>query len=249
MIGKALLAVTGVVGMLMLIPSGDGTSVATNSAPRESALATSPELARFLEDAVAPKAVAKSPEQVIADIAAEPEPGSPVPVKALTLPTAPSSTLVASTAPDTGPRAGITARSPVNMRSGPSTDHATLFVLQPDEPVTIVERDGGWAKVQRSNGTSGWVYGSYLGDGAGERVGMTEPRSEKPIREAKVQQEPMGIEASTRNAIRLRASPSAMSQTIVRVKPGTPLQIAEQRGGWLRVVLPDGVSGWVRGRV
>jgi SH3-like domain-containing protein len=241
MIGKVVLAVAGIAGALMLIP-GDGTTGTAASSPRQSALATSPELASFLESAVEPKATAKTPDQVIAAIAAQPEPGSPTPVPGLKLPATTAPIDVASVAGTPVTPEIIHARSAVNIRSGPSTDNATLSVLQPDEPVKIVAREGGWAKIEMVGGSSGWVYSSYLGD----NVAAPE---EKPIREARAEPQNTGLEVSAGGAIRLRAGPSSMSETILRVEPGTPMQIAEQRDGWLRVVLPDGLSGWIRGRV
>lgn len=260
--GKILFATTGIVGALMLIPSGDpGTQPAT--ATQQTALSTSPELASFLDNAIDPKPAAKTADQVIAEVAATPEPGQIKPLGGLDLPTdseitgSISSVQTGSLAVTaTGPRELTSVRSPVNMRSGPSTSHDTLFVLQPDEQVAILERDGGWAKVEKTSGATGWVYSRYLG--AGDAV--DEPRSRtiasEPVRQASVEAEPLPrktVKASRNDgggltAIRLRASPSTRSPAIFEVEAGTPLRVAERRGSWLRVVLPDGGSGWVRGR-
>lgn len=239
--GKALLAITGIVGALMLIPS-DGTVATATTGPKLSALATSPALASFLDDAVDTSPAARTSKQVIAEVAAAPEPGLP-PVLAK-----PSAAVITTAALENAvPRQTTTARSPVNMRSGPSTDHATLFVLQADEAVTIVAKDGGWAKVEKRDGTSGWVFERYLGTGGS----VDEPKRKKPILEAKAREDSVATRGSvsTGGNVRLRDGPYAMSEVILVIPPGTPLRIAEQRGGYLRVVLPDGNSGWIRGRV
>lgn len=234
--GQVSLAVVGIVAALMLIP-GDGGTV---EAAKPRALSTSPELTRFLDGAIDTRPAARSSAEVIAEAAAAPEPGQPAKVA---LPQPPE-TQVAAVPEPAGPLTSV--RSPVNMRSGPSTGHATLMVLHPDERVSVLAQQDGWAQIRKADGTTGWVYGRYLGIGAPE---ATEPAaSEKPIREASAETRTRN-DISTNAAVRLRASPSSMSQTIMTVEPGTPMQVAEQRRGWIRVILPDGLSGWIRVRV
>jgi len=258
-IGGVALGVAGTVAALMLIPGGDPDSQA-----RPTVLSTSPELSTFLDKAIDTRPSEKTSSEVIAEAAAAPEPGQPAPVQNLVVPslrvaTTPvlptSATDAAATAEvPTGPRELIAARTAVNMRSGPSTSTPTRFVLGPDEQVAVLERRGSWARVEKSNGATGWVYSRYLGDGSGadevdatvtgsiEPVASPKPRVEKPIREARV---PTGSRLSS---IRLRAAPSSSAATVFSVEPGTPLRIAERRKGWARVVVPGGMSGWVRVR-
>lgn len=235
--GKILLGLVGLVGLLMLLPAGPADTTVSET-PR--ALSTSPELIRYLDNAVAPKVPAKTPSEVVAELASEPEPGSSPVVGSPAL-----SPAVGTTEPvvveGTGPRELIAVRSAVNMRSGPSTNHATLFVLQPDEQVAILARDGNWAKVSKGNGATGWVYARFLGP----EDAASEPRREQPVRQARVEQKPPSKGAELAS-IRLRAAPSTRAQTVLMVEPGTPLRIAERRNGWARVVVPGGMSGWVR---
>lgn len=249
-LGKILLATTGIAGALMLIPGDPGRQSPT-TAPQQTALSTSPELASFLDNAIAPNPAAMTPEQVIAEAAAAPEPGAPV--KGLELPTDPEITgSISVTSTPVGPRELTSVRSPVNMRAGPSTSYATLFVLQPDEQVAILARDGSWAQVEKTNGATGWVYSRYLGTDSG----VDAPSVSAPVREASVdaEQRPRKTVKVVRDdgaelaGIRLRASPSNKAPTVYEVEPGTPIRVAQRRGSWLRVVLPNGVSGWVKGR-
>lgn len=250
-LGKILLASSGIVVALMLIP-GDRDPKSTTSTP---VLSTSPELASFLDNAVAPSPAAKTPEQVIAEVAAAPEPGAPV--KGLELPTDPEITgSISVTSTPVGPRELTSVRAPVNMRAGPSTSYATLFVLQPDEQVTILSRDGSWTQIEKTNGATGWVYSRYLGTGGGVDEPRSDPVASAPVREASVDAEerPRKTVKVVRDdgaqlaGIRLRASPSNRAPQVYEVEPGTPLRVAQRRGSWLRVVLPNGVSGWVKGR-
>ena len=248
-----MLGVAGTVGVLMLIP-GDNT----DDAPRQSAVSTSPRLANFLDNAVDPRPVEKTSAQVIAEVAAGPEPGQPVPVQTAVAPSPQTVSATAAVPDPTQSRELVSARTAVNVRSGPSTGNPTLHVLQPDEQVAVVERQGGWTKIVTPNGETGWVYGRYLGDGSvasdvdNTATGSVEPaapppkkaRVEKPIRQARVER-PRNT-GSDLAAIRLRAGPSRNAPTIGTIDPGTPLRIAERRNGWARVVVPGGISGWVR---
>jgi SH3-like domain-containing protein len=267
-LGGVALGVAGTVAVLMFIPAGNA-----DTQPRPSALSTSPELSTFLEKSVYPRPAEKTSEQVIAEVAAAPEPGQPAPVQNLALPSAPATVAattqtptpatvsVGSTTAATGPRELVAVRSAVNMRAGPSTRNPTLFVLNPDEQVAVLERQGGWVRIEKSNGATGWVYSRYLGDGSGSddvdttvtgsiepsaapKPRVEKPRVEKPIREARIEQR-RNRDAGLAS-IRLRAAPSRGAETIFTVEPGTPLRVAERRNGWARVVVPGGMSGWVR---
>ncbi|HEY9012993.1 MAG TPA: SH3 domain-containing protein [Devosia sp.] len=270
--GTAAFALAGVVGAMMLIP-GDPSSEAVATAPQVQTALTSPELTRFLDNALDTSPEAKTSEEVIAAVASAPDatPSAPRVQVAATSPTSPVQGLGLPETADMTVTGSVTAsdetlraRTAVNMRSGPSTSYGTLTVLQPDEPVTVLERDGGWARIQKNDGATGWVYGSYLGDGSA--IAAAPVRSPEPVREASVTAREVEAEQvrtsrfslreprkeTRRNddnqlaAIRLRASPSSGSETIMIVEAGTPLRIAEKRRGWARVVIPGGISGWVR---
>lgn len=249
-LGGVTLGVVGTVGVLMLIPGGNG-----DAAPRQSAVSTSPQLASFLDSAIETRPAEKTSAEVIAEVAAGPEPGQQAPVQTFALSVTPQAGDGTATQPDMAQRELVAARTAVNLRAGPSTSNPTLFVLQPDEQVAIVDRQGNWAKVEARNGETGWVYGSYLGGGSTADVDRTvtssvEPaatpkaRVEKPVRQSRTERS--RNTDSNLASIRLRAGPSRSAETIGTIAPGTPLRIAERRNGWARVVVPGGISGWVR---
>lgn len=56
-----------------------------------------------------------------------------------------------------------TARSTVNVRSGPSTRHARVGQLRPGDQVRVTGWEGNWARVRFAGGdASGYVSASYL---------------------------------------------------------------------------------------
>lgn len=236
-LGQGILLTVGVLVALMLIP-GDKSDEATANTPRM--LATSPELQRFLNDAARVEPDAPTADEVIAEVAAQPEIVAPQDDEADETETAsieePSSDALQE------PIESTTARTAVNMREGPSTSNPTMFVLQPDEKVAVLERDGGWAKVRRTDGATGWVYARYLGDAPPEPVSQPD---RQPTREASREEaNPQG--GTELASLRLRSGPSRLSRVLLTVQPGTPLRVAERRPGWARVIMPNGVSGWIR---
>jgi len=54
-----------------------------------------------------------------------------------------------------------TAKSAVNVRSGPGTGYGKVDVLYGGEPVNITECQGNWCYVEHP-GPDGWVSGNYL---------------------------------------------------------------------------------------
>jgi hypothetical protein len=50
----------------------------------------------------------------------------------------------------------------VNLRSGPSTDHAVIAVLEQSTPVFAERRNGAWVQVRTLRGPVGWVHGDLL---------------------------------------------------------------------------------------
>ncbi len=240
--GHVLLVTVGLVAALMLIPAGPSD----DDTPRTSRLfSTSPDLQRFLDDAAQVAPGAPTSEEVIATVGARPEIVRPEPEIAVAAPAAEEldETETASVPPETPevPIDSTTVRTAVNMREGPSTNNPTLFVLQPDEKVAVLERDGGWARVRRDDGATGWVFARYLGDAPAEARTPT-PRRAAPDTPTQSRAS-SGTELAS---LRLRSGPSQLSRVLLVVEPGTPLRVAERRSGWVRVVLPDGVSGWIR---
>jgi len=157
----------------------------------------------------------------------------------------------------------------LNVRGAPSTDAGKLFVLNAQEQVAVVETQGAWVRVQKGTGESGWVAAQYLvgsnlpkatvvaeaPKAAPKReASTTEARSEtKPVRtaSAEVRERSSEVESGTvrlgADAL-LRANPESGAQGLYVLPRGQRVALAERRNGWIRVVTPDGMSGWLRTR-
>lgn len=150
--------------------------------------------------------------------------------------------------------------SALNVRAGPSSSTAKLFVLQPGEQVRVAETNGSWALVVRGNGESGWAYSRYLAgpELAASRAATAPQRSRPDASTATVDRQPAAPRAreripGTRYAridgdVAARAGPSRNAPRLFVVPAGERVAIAEIRDGWAHVVLEGGISGWVRYR-
>jgi hypothetical protein len=115
----------------------------------------------------------------VAAFLAEPRTGTPPPVApSATLEQVRVSSTVAASTTDPLPSQPIAptetpskvASIAVNLRAGPSRNTISLGVLQPWQPIEVVQWHGGWAHVVTASGETGWVYGKYLDDGADAQV-------------------------------------------------------------------------------
>ena len=139
---------------------------------------------------------------------------------------------------------------PVNVRSGPSKTSGRLFVLQANDKVRVLGHEGAWAQIRTEDGNDGWVYSSFLASpGQAEnpaaidapivkRAEAIEPRPKLATGKAKV--------FKLANAVVLRSRPSRTAPRLGTIESGARVTVAEWRGAWVRIILPSGVSGWVR---
>ncbi|HZY49621.1 MAG TPA: SH3 domain-containing protein [Devosia sp.] len=242
------------IGALALIPGGARPTVATAEAePTQMTLASvsspNPELLRRLDNEVAPPPVqpaAPEPTRVAAV--------SPAPATAALAPATAAPDLAASSMVEPNPnlKSDVVGSSAVNLRSGPSTSAPPISVLQPGEAIQVGESSGGWVKVTRADGSTGWVYSSYLASNARSAASDSPPQT----RVASTAQPRAVIrggagdleDRTARIASRLPAyaRPNDGAQSVFMLQPGDEVYIAEVRGSWLRVETEDGMTAWIR---
>jgi uncharacterized protein YgiM (DUF1202 family) len=163
-----------------------------------------------------------------------------------------------------GPSAVVSVSS-LNVRSGPSMNHAVQQVIQQGTTVTIIGKSNGWYKVQLPDGTIGWVIGQGIGrtsssgssststsnsgatsasgsNGANPTVGNPTAPSQLGS-PSKVQVR--ATAAATVNGLRVHSSPSTDAPVITSVSQGQKLQIIGRKNGWIEVRMSDGTVGWV----
>lgn len=245
----------GLVGLALLPGRNAETAAATTKTVALASIASpSPDLLKRLDAEVAP------PPPRAVEPAVEPEPArQAASIEQASLNTgvglaAPS----AETAPDPSLQPVTVGSSAVNLRAGPSSGAQQISVLQPGETLQAGESSGGWLKVTRADGSSGWVYSTYISgySGGDEQVADTSPAPATP--EVTRPRPPRAVVRGADNGelqdriarigSRLPgySRPSDSAQSIFTFAPGDEVRIAEVRGSWLRVETEDGFSAWIR---
>lgn len=238
----AIVAVVALgVGALALIPGSTRPMVATADADQASVVLASVstpnrDLLRRLDAEVAPPPARPAP------------PAPPEPVKVAAVDPAPIvDSAPSAPVPDPNLKPDSIGATAVNLRSGPSSAAQPITVLQPGEAVQVGESSGGWVKVTRADGSTGWVYSSFLASNASAAPPPTRVASAQP--RAVIHGGTGDLaDRTARIASRLPAyaRPNDGAQSVFMLQPGDQVYIAEVRGSWLRVETEDGMTAWIR---
>lgn len=130
--------------------------------------------------------------------------------------------ILAATAADARQMVSID-RPEVNMRSGASTRHPTLWTLSAGYPLMVIGQQGQWYKVRDFENDEGWVY--------------------RPLTARK----PHFVVKS--KIVNVRSGPGTNNRIVGKAEYGEVLRTLGQRAGWARVRLPGGQTGWVARRL
>ena len=234
---------------LVLIP-GDGASVGKADAnDAKVALASvsspNPDLLARLDAEVAP--------YVKPTVEAEAKPVATASVQPVALqPATDVATPAIPDATDPDLRPATIGASAVNMRAGPSSSAQQLAVLQPGEAVQTGQSINSWVKVTRADGSSGWMYSSYL-SGNAQAQAASDPAPKKVASTQQPRATVKGGDGDLRDRMARIGSelpaydrPGSAARAIFTFSPGERVRIAEVRGNWLQVETNDGTSAWIR---
>lgn len=119
--------------------------------------------------------------------------------------------------------------SGVNLRSGPSLNHKRVALLAKGTLVSLLAKQGKWAKVQLEDGRQGWIARQYL---SLPKVHLWTA---------------IGKGWINANSVNIRSGPSTGESVKGRANKGTPVTILKQMGKWYCVRLNSPLEGWVAG--
>jgi SH3-like domain-containing protein len=113
----------------------------------------------------------------------------------------------------------------VNVRKGPSTDQAIVWVFsRAGLPVEIIAESDNWRRVRDSEGADGWVYHSLL---SGRRTVLITPWSKG------------------KESVPLYSSRSTESRQVAELQSGVLGNVQSCDGSWCEITV-DGYSGYVK---
>ncbi|MDE2385916.1 MAG: hypothetical protein KGO53_14990 [Alphaproteobacteria bacterium] len=111
----------------------------------------------------------------------------------------------------------------VNVRKGPSSDHAVAWVYQSKGlPVEITAEYETWRRIRDAQGAEGWILQNML---AGKRMALIAPSRKGSF-------------------INMMAGPSLESGPVARLASGVQGEIKSCDGAWCRI-LASGYDGYV----
>lgn len=112
----------------------------------------------------------------------------------------------------------------VNVRKGPSTEHAVAWVFsRAGLPVEVIAEFEHWRQIRDSEGSEGWVFHALL---SGRRTALVMPWVKE------------------RKAIKLYESDSTSSKTIAQLEPGVLGSVHKCDGKWCNFTVGN-YTGWI----
>jgi uncharacterized protein YgiM (DUF1202 family) len=138
----------------------------------------------------------------------------------------------------------VTTEATVNLRTGPSTNHALLYQVPAGQNMTILGKNsaGDWYHVRLANGQTGWIFAELLRRNHGVIAQVYEQTPIPPQRYGTA-----GTQATvTGQGVMLRSAPHAGFPAIFTVADGTPLQLIARSpySPWVKVD-SQGSVGWI----
>ena len=126
----------------------------------------------------------------------------------------------------------------LNMRKGAGTSYSVITKLSKGTVVDVLERaSNGWKKVKTSNGTTGWVSGSYLTTGV----------VEYPSTDNSTSQTSYKATVNT-DSLNMRKGAGTSYSVITKLSKGTVVDVLESASnGWKKIKTSNGTIGWVSG--
>ena len=164
------------------------------------------------------------------------------------LSTSGSSSSSSSSSESAGYIAYVSVSSSLNVRSDASTSSSVITSLKNAEKVQIIEKkDNGWSKVKTESGKIGWVSSKYLVN-TPSNSGNTSSQDNSSSSQNNSVATSGNVKVNTSSGLNVRKGPGTNHSIIGSLAGGSVVQSKEKSGGWVKVVLPNGSTGWVSGQ-
>ncbi len=134
----------------------------------------------------------------------------------------------------------------LRVHSSPSVGASVVTTVSRGQREQVLGRSGNWVKVRLSDGTVGWVMGSYAKVGGSSHV-ATKPAADIPTAATYVHHPSRAAGRAASVSMNVHNGPSVNHTVVTVIAVGSRYQIVSWSGNWARVLLPDGTTGWVSG--
>ncbi|MFU2418338.1 SH3 domain-containing protein [Peptacetobacter sp. AB800] len=135
----------------------------------------------------------------------------------------------------------VSVNSSLNVRSESSTSGSVIASLKNGEKVQVIEKkDNGWSKIKTESGKVGWASSKYLVN-TPSNSGNTSSQNNSVAASG-------NVKVNTSSGLNVRKGPGTNHAIIGSLAGGSVVQVKEKSGGWVKVVLSNGSTGWVSGQ-
>ena len=134
----------------------------------------------------------------------------------------------------------------LRVHTAPSVDASVVTSVSRGQHAQVLARNGNWVKVRLSDGTVGWVMGSYAKVRGSRKVAST-PTAAVAVAATYVHHTSHVVGRAATVPMNVHNGPSLSHTVVTVVASGSRYQIVGWSGNWARVVLSDGTTGWVSG--
>ena len=144
-----------------------------------------------------------------------------------------SSSYVSISSQTTSYKATVNANS-LNVRNGAGTNYSVITKLLKGTVVDVLESaSNGWKKIKTSNGTIGWVSGSYLTTGVVDNSSTSNSSYKATV---------------NANSLNVRSGAGTNYSVVTKLSKGTVVDVLESASnGWKKIKTSNGTIGWVSG--
>jgi len=134
----------------------------------------------------------------------------------------------------------------LRVHTSPSVGASVVTSVSRGQHAQVLGRSGNWVKVRLSDGTVGWVIGSYAKVGRSSHV-ATKPAAAIPTAATYLHHNSPAVGKAASVPMNVHNGPSLTHTVVTVIAAGSRYQIVSWSGNWARVLLPDGTTGWVSG--
>lgn len=143
--------------------------------------------------------------------------------------------------PEQPAQARINAAGGLRLREGPSVDYEVVTLIPNHEYITLLEEEGGWARVE-FGGTTGWVSTEFLLREGDPR--FSEEPEEAVVTPGNRSASPTTARIDAENGLRMRMGPGAEYHVVFVIPGGEQVRVHDESDGWIYIEYL-GHWGWV----
>lgn len=143
--------------------------------------------------------------------------------------------------------AKIKCKDRLNVRSGPGNSYEILTTVKNETIYKIIDRSKGWYKIQLSNESSGWVYGSYVEETMDDIVNNPPVDDSNKPDDTQIIETEINLNGKVTSSTNLnvRSGPNTTYPVKTFLRSGEVVILLSESNGWYKVKLSNGTIGWV----